>query len=178
MLVKVNKNTMLKLLDIKHRLSILWPSLFACILVAGIDVVTAFANTTFTVALDSKQEVSRLKQEKNTHKNNATGNAQLIFEPTSQQVCYTMSFERLVGTETEVHVHAPAPKHENAPVLFFIAPEESGGSSPLGSPKKGCLGPLNSQELRWLKQGLWYLNIHTDKFPGGQIRGQVLKESD
>ncbi len=168
---------MLKLLSVKHRLNVLWPSVFAYILIASIDVAPAFAKTTFTVTLDSKQEVSRVKQEQKIHKNDAAGKAQLIYEPTSQEVCYTISFQQLIGTETEVHIHAPAPKHENAPVLFFIAPEESGGPSPIGSPKSGCLGPLNTQELRWLKRGLWYLNIHTDEFPGGEIRGQVLQAS-
>lgn len=169
---------MLKQQDRQYRLSLLCVSVLLYVVTVGIGIVPAVANTTFTVILDSDQEVSRVKHEKRNHTINGTGKAQFIYQPTNQQVCYTMSFERLVGTETEVHVHAPAPKKENAPVLFFIAPEESGGVSPLGSPKKGCLGPLNRQELRWLKRGLWYLNIHTDKFPGGEIRGQVLKVSD
>ena len=138
----------------------------------------AFADISFTANLDRGQEVSRIKEETPSLPHQAMGNAQLTYKANSQQVCYTIRFEQLVGKETEVHVHAPAPIGENAPVLFFISPQEAGGPSPIGSPKKGCMGPLNKQEVRWLKRGLWYLNIHTNQFPGGEIRGQVLQNLD
>ena len=144
----------------------------------GADVLPAIADMHFTVVLNSEQEVSQPKQSKTSHRSKGSGQARLIYHADSKKVCFTLRFEKLVGKEMEVHVHAPAPKEENAPVLFFIAPQESGGPSPPGSPKNGCIGPLNKQELRWLKRERWYVNIHTDEFPGGEIRGQVLTASD
>jgi hypothetical protein len=36
------------------------------------------------------------------------------------------------------------------------------------------VGPLDSQEEKALEKGLLYINIHSDQFPGGELRGQVL----
>ncbi len=162
----------------KHCLNITRFSVLMYGLLLSIDVLPAIADMHFSASLNSEQEVSQAKQSKTPHTSDGTGQAQLIYHADSKKVCYTLHFEQLIGKETEVHVHAPAPKEENAPVLFFIAPQESGGSSPIGSPKNGCIGPLNKQELRWLKREKWYVNIHTDEFPGGEIRGQVLTASD
>ena len=46
--------------------------------------------------------------------------------------------------------------------------------APYGSPKVACLGPLKSNEERLLKQEKMYIQIHTDIFVAGEIRGQVL----
>ena len=53
----------------------------------------------------------------------------------------------------------------NAGVIFPL---------PLGSPKVGILGPLTVVQLAELTGGLWYVNIHSNLFPGGEIRGQIL----
>ncbi len=31
-----------------------------------------------------------------------------------------------------------------------------------------------AQQLSDLENGLWYVNVHTSTFPGGEIRGQIL----
>ncbi len=165
-------------LTMKQCLNIIGLCVLVYSLLAGIAAVPAVADMRFEVVLNSKQEVSHAKQSITPRTSDGTGQAQLTYHTDSKKVCYTLRFEKLLGKEMEVHVHAPSPEKENSPVLFFIAPQESGGPSPIGSPKKGCIGPLNKQELRWLKRGRWYVNIHTDKFPGGEIRGQVLKASD
>ena len=36
----------------------------------------------------------------------------------------------------------------------------------------------NDQQVGDLLAGLWYINIHTADFPGGEIRGQVVPEPD
>ncbi len=133
-----------------------------------------YAEVPFVAVLNAGQEGMSAKQRDRPPNSGAIGNAILNYDETGRKVCYSISFNKLVGNETEAHFHAPASIGENAPVLFFISPPESGGPSPFGVPKVGCVGPLNKQELRWLKRGLWYLNIHTDTFPGGEIRGQVL----
>ena len=32
---------------------------------------------------------------------------------------------------------------------------------------------LNAEQMRQVLGGLWYVNIHTEKHPDGEIRGQV-----
>ena len=39
--------------------------------------------------------------------------------------------------------------------------------------KSGNGGPTIAQQLQQLQDGLWYLNVHTTTFGGGEIRGQI-----
>src|SRR5262249_62167530 len=52
------------------------------------------------------------------------------------------------------------------------------GPSPVGSPKQGCIVISDKQQVKDLKNGLWYINVHTTGPPPasttGEIRGQVL----
>ncbi len=150
--------------------------LFLSLLVHSWIVIVSpvYADVPFTAVLNAGQEAFKLKQRSAPPTSGAMGNAMLNYHEKTRKVCYSISFQHLTGKETEAHFHAPASIGENAPVLFFISPPASGGPSAFGVPKIGCVGPLNKQELRWLRKGLWYLNVHTDKFPGGEIRGQVL----
>ena len=47
-------------------------------------------------------------------------------------------------------------------------------SLPSGSPKVGTPVALTGPQQADLIAGLWYINIHSQAFPGGEIRGQVL----
>jgi hypothetical protein len=33
---------------------------------------------------------------------------------------------------------------------------------------------ITDQQLDWLRKGLLYMNIHTNQFRGGEIRGQII----
>jgi CHRD domain-containing protein len=100
-------------------------------------------------------------------------NALLTLSTTTKLLCYSISYTDLVGTETEAHFHAPASAGQNADILFFISPPPNGPSQ-TGSPKTGCVGPLTDKQMITLGKGLFYLNVHSDTFPAGEIRGQVL----
>jgi hypothetical protein len=98
----------------------------------------------------------------------ATGLGCYSYDPGSGMLSYDISFSGLVGTETVAHFHGPAPPGINAGVQFPL---------PVGSPKIGSVGPLTASQLSDLENGLWYVNIHTTVYPGGEIRGQVLAGS-
>lgn len=116
----------------------------------------------FTAILNGGQEVP-------INESPAFGVAFMTFEDDEKLLHYSITFTDvfLVGSETAAHFHAPANPGENAPVLFPITPVP-------GNPKNGSVGPLTRKQIRDLEKGLFYLNIHTDAFPGGEIRGQVL----
>ena len=80
---------------------------------------------------------------------------------------FDIVFRGLLANEVAAHFHGAAMPGFNAPVLFPL---------PLGSPKIGSVGPLNAQQQTDLLNGLWYVNIHSALFPGGEIRGQVVPE--
>jgi hypothetical protein len=87
-----------------------------------------------------------------------------------KMLCYSLSYLGLTGTETIAHFHSPAAPGSNANVLFGITPPVA-----IGSPKHACVGPFNKDGLKALKKGQIYVNVHTDAFLGGEIRGQVLR---
>jgi hypothetical protein len=89
----------------------------------------------------------------------------LTFNEATKQLCYSISYSQLQGVETEAHVHSGASGQTNA-VLFDL--------TPLGTPKVGCIGPFTAKEETDLKRGRMYINIHTDVFVAGEIRGQIL----
>ena len=88
-------------------------------------------------------------------------------------LCYSVSYNGLVNGESDeiqAHFHGPAPAGENANVMFNISPSPS----PLGSPKTGCVGPLDGTAKKALLKGQLYINIHSNLHAPGEIRGQVL----
>lgn len=93
--------------------------------------------------------------------------------------CYSISYQGLLGNETVSHFHGPAvPGAVSTNHLF--PPQTPGCAGPTcpslaaGSPKDGCTGQLDKAAVKALKKGQWYINIHTDMYMAGEIRGQIL----
>jgi len=77
---------------------------------------------------------------------------------------WQITFADLEGSQTAAHFHGAAPYCENAGVQVAL---------PLGSPIMGST-TLTAQQVQDVLAGLWYVNIHTDLHPAGEIRGQVM----
>lgn len=93
-----------------------------------------------------------------------TGSGTLNFDDVSNQLDWNISFGGLVGTQNNAHFHGPAAPGVTAGIQFGL---------PLGSPLVGSTVLTNTQETQLLGE-LWYLNIHSTSFGGGEIRGQLL----
>jgi hypothetical protein len=98
-----------------------------------------------------------------------TGNGAAFgtLDTVSGALSWTVTFADLIGTPTAMHFHGPAGPGVNAGVQVNI-----GAISGLGSPSVGSTIILSSQ-VADLLAGLYYINLHTDAFAGGEIRGQV-----
>lgn len=91
-----------------------------------------------------------------------------VYDDESNQLYYEFEWE--LGGEalaTAVHFHGPALRGENAGVLIDLGPI-SGHSG-----KESGVVVLTEDEELDLKAGLWYINIHSDAFPAGELRGQM-----
>ena len=86
----------------------------------------------------------------------------------TNELSWNIGFTQLTGVAIAAHFHGPAPFGSNAGIQFDI-----GAVSGLVSPMIGLttLSPAQSADLQ---AGLWYVNIHTARHPGGEIRGQVV----
>jgi hypothetical protein len=118
----------------------------------------------FTAILNAPQE--------NHLASSGQGLASCTFDTETSMLCYAISYQGLGGTEVLAHFHGSAAVGATAGVLYDISPNPP-GPSPVGSPKIGCVGPLTSEHVRFLKKGLLYINIHTTLVNSGEIRGQV-----
>lgn len=93
-----------------------------------------------------------------------TGTAEITFDTESKELTWTVEFSGLTGPATGAHFHGPAAEGENAGVAVAI----EGTESPLSGS-----ATLTDEQVAQLEGGMWYVNIHTEANPDGEIRGQV-----
>ena len=94
----------------------------------------------------------------------AAGSVFFSFNPTTRELSFSVILANLEGSQTAAEIHGPAPAGANAPTLFSL---------PLGN-SSGTL-TLTAVQAADLLAGLWYVNVLTTAFPGGEIRGQILQ---
>jgi hypothetical protein len=95
----------------------------------------------------------------------ATGTATVDVDTATKELKWTVQFSGLTGDATAAHFHGPAAVGENAgPAVDMSGKIESGSAT------------LTDAQIADLQAGKMYINIHTAKFPDGEIRGQVEKK--
>lgn len=95
----------------------------------------------------------------------ASGSVMLILNESSKKASISGTFTGM--TATAAHIHGPAAKTANAGVLI---PLTISGNNLAGT------ADLTDAQIADLKAGLWYANVHSAAFPGGEIRGQLEKQ--
>lgn len=95
----------------------------------------------------------------------ATGKVEATLDTESKVFTWTVTYEGLSGDATGAHFHGPAAEDANADPVVPLA-------DPLASPINGN-ATLTDEQITQLQGGQWYFNLHTAKFPDGEIRGQV-----
>ena len=97
----------------------------------------------------------------------ATGTADINYDPATKKLSWTLTYSGLTGPATAAHFHGPAAAGKNAGVAVAIP---NAGKSPVeGS------ATLTDAQAADLTAGKYYVNVHTQANPGGEIRGQVTK---
>ncbi|HEY2971031.1 MAG TPA: PQQ-dependent sugar dehydrogenase [Pyrinomonadaceae bacterium] len=109
----------------------------------------------FVATLDGAHEVPPTNS-------TGSGTATLLLSPDETRARVSLNFAGLTSGETAAHIHGPAAAGVSAPALFPL---------PLGqvSDFQILMTPAQVQDL---KNGLLYINVHSNTFPSGEIRGQ------
>lgn len=110
----------------------------------------------FTANLNSLQEVP-------TNASFATGFGTVLLSDDQTNITVSLFFSGLSGTQTAAHIHGPAIPGVNAPVLFPL---------PVGQVTNANF-TLTPAQVSTLTNELFYFNVHSTVFPGGEIRGQI-----
>ena len=93
----------------------------------------------------------------------ATGVGCLTLDSSTNQISWNVTFSGLLGPENAAHIHQGA---IGVPGGIIVA-------IPLGNPSTGTAA-LTPAQAATLLAGQYYFNIHSNAFPGGEIRGQIL----
>jgi len=110
----------------------------------------------FTAILDGAQEVPPTNSP-------ARGIGIVTLSADEATARVSLTFSGLSSPQTMAHIHGFAVPGVNAPIIF---PLPNGTFSDF----QIALTPV---QVRNLKAGLMYFNVHTENFPGGEIRGQI-----
>ncbi len=145
------------------RSALSWRFLAAGALLLGltgtpVPATAASKATDFTANLNAGQEVP-------AGTGNGMGVAYLNIDGQGR-LCVSLSVQGLEGQIVAAHIHGPAAPGVSTDIIFDLKPK--------GSPINICVGPPDSSQLKDLRKGLWYLNVHTSEVGGGEIRGQIL----
>jgi hypothetical protein len=131
----------------------------------------------------------------------ASGWFKLTIDEANQSLWYELSYEGLEGTALQAHIHVGQRRVSGgisvwlcgtAPEGFPEAPAcpESGTVSGLITPAH-ITGPVNQgieatameahefdELVRMIRRGLTYANVHSSRFPPGEIRGQIVSSAN
>ena len=94
------------------------------------------------------------------------GSGTLTLDTATGIVSFNITFSGLGSPESVAHVHGPAAECVGANSIYGL---------PAGSPKIGSSPVLTAQEQADMLAGLHYVNIHSDTFSLGEIRGQIVQ---
>jgi CHRD domain-containing protein len=92
------------------------------------------------------------------------GTADVTLDTAANKVSWKITYENLTGDATAAHFHGPAKVGENAGPIVDITANIKDGSA-----------DVTADQAKMISEGNTYINIHTAKYPDGEIRGQVLK---
>ncbi len=123
---------------------------------------TAHAALLFDTTLDGTQEVP-------ANLSLATGYSTVLLNDAEDQITVNFSWSDLTAPATVAHIHGPAAPGLNASPVFTF----SGVSGITSGSIPEQVFAITPAQVAYLKEGLYYVNIHNSLYPGGEIRGQL-----
>lgn len=113
----------------------------------------------FTTHLDGQQETPPVVT-------SATGTGQIRYDSATRTLTWDISYKGLSSRATAAHFHGPARPGEKAGVQVPLDPSPDTGRI------KGQ-AQLTPEQAEQLRAGQWYVNVHSERYPDGEIRGQI-----
>jgi uncharacterized protein YhjY with autotransporter beta-barrel domain len=126
-----------------------------------------------------------------------SGFALVLFDPTFQTMSVRTSFSGLTTPTVDAHIHCCAPPTANAGVAVGFRPaafplgvtagqfsanfdlnSAATYNPPFVTANGGTAASARTALINGTQAGLAYVNIHTTRFPGGEIRGQLVTSAD
>jgi hypothetical protein len=123
----------------------------------------------FTTTLSGAEEVDPVTGALGAGDPDGSGSATLTVNPGQMEVCYELSVEDIMLPAIGAHIHV-GDAGENGPVVVPLIPPDASGVS------SGCEEVSRELALALIQDPEhYYVNVHTEDFPAGAIRGQLSK---
>lgn len=135
---------------------------FAIVLGLASAGVARADSTSFKVPLTGAQCVPAVDT-------SGSGAADLTYDPATRVVTWNITYSGLSSPSTMAHFHGPAKVGQNAPPVIWLSTQ----GSPPTNPMTGS-ATLTPEQAQQFSAGEWYINLHTQSHPAGEIRGQVI----
>jgi hypothetical protein len=146
----------------------------------------------FHAVLTGFNEVGALNSESGAILSNGTGTLDLKLDRNAQTIAFTLKFQNLTSAVTQSHVHFGKSRNAGGIMVYFCSnlPNPPAGTQPCpadGGTVTGTLTAASVQAIATqnvtagdfdaiadaLLSDTAYANVHTAKFPAGEIRGQI-----
>ena len=153
-------------------LKIMILAVFAILLTASLGIAAAQGD--FGAKLSGKDSVPAVETK-------AKGEADFSLSKDGKELTYALKLMDIENV-TAAHIHAGMMGENGGPVAgLFAGPKKEGmfsGEAAKGTiTDKDLVGPLSGKTIgdlvEMIKKGGTYVNVHTDKYPGGEVRGQI-----
>jgi hypothetical protein len=133
------------------------------VLLGFVDTGAAHADpTSFKVPLSGAECVPAVDT-------TGSGTAELTYDPATRIVTWNIAYSGLSSPSTMAHFHGPAKQGQNAPPVIWLSTQ----GNPPANPITGT-ATLTPEQAKQFTSGEWYVNVHTQSHPAGEIRGQVV----
>ncbi len=151
------------MLQLRRTSLVVFASVFLCLASAGTAEADIF---TYNTSMTGTQEVP-------INASPGTGTARGTYDTTTNTITLNLLFSGLGSPSRAAHFHSPGPPGVAAPIAIGLT------SFPVGVTSGVYANTFTLTDLQetQLLTGLFYINIHTNLIPGGEIRGQILPQA-
>lgn len=125
----------------------------------------ARAQTTLTAVLSGAQEVPPVATP-------ATGTGTVVLNQAMNQITVSLTFRGLLTPMSIAHIHE-APRGVNGPIRFDLGPLIQLTNGGRDGTLTNAVFAVTMQQAQAFLAGNMYFNVHSQQFPGGEIRGQI-----
>ena len=140
----------------------------ALAMILGLVATMALAGTVLAVETTLTATLAGVQEGDTPGDEDGSGSASIVIDPAAGTACWTLSAENIMPV-TQSHIHIGA-EGESGDIVVPLDVDGFEGSS------EGCIEPMEDaavlQEIVDNPAG-YYVNLHTEDFPAGAIRGQL-----
>jgi hypothetical protein len=146
-----------------------------------ITMVSAIIFSNHIVLAQSQKFNAKLSGQQEVPPVQTTASGMAWFKPMQDKIWFKLNVTDMQGV-TQAHIHT-GKQGENGPILVTLyksdTPQPINGKLAYGNITANLLeGPMKGKQISdlatALSNGSTYVNVHTEKHPNGEIRGQIM----